>query len=143
MWTPLLSIEVPKNLLLKANGSRGDIHTNASKVRTLRYKAKIAARNRLNLGMIKPITTRIDLLCVVRLPRRVARCDAPNLYPTIKPIIDGFTDAGLWEDDDYKHIRDTIFRYNPTPTGVEGTWTITFHTTPAQDNTDLNTKEES
>lgn len=141
MWTPLLSIKVPKNLLLKANGSRGDIYAHASKVRTLRHKAKIEARTRLNLGMIQPIAERIDLMCIVQLPRRVARCDAPNLYPTIKPIIDGFTDAGLWEDDDYKHIRDTIFRYNPTPTRVKGTWSITFYATPAKD-TDLNTNRE-
>ena len=137
MWTPLLSIEVPKNLLLKANGSRGDIHAHASKVRTLRHKAKIAARDRLNLGMIQPVDTRVDLLCVIQLPRRVARFDAPNLYPTIKPIIDGFTDAGLWEDDDYKHIRDTTFRYNPYPVGMQGVWLITFYTRPTQDTEEL------
>lgn len=27
------------------------------------------------------------------------RRDPHNFYPTIKPIIDGFTDAGLWPDD--------------------------------------------
>lgn len=137
MWTPLLSIEVPKNLLLKANGSRGDIHANASKVRTLRYRAKIEARKYVNMGVIQPSDTRVDLLCVIRLPRRVARFDAPNLYPTIKPIIDGFTDAGLWEDDDYKHIRDTTFRYNPNPLGMHGVWLITFYTRPTQDTEEL------
>lgn len=35
---------------------------------------------------------------------RPGRYDPTNLYPTIKAIIDGLTDYGLIEDDDYKHL---------------------------------------
>lgn len=40
-----------------------------------------------------------------------SRLDPPNLYPTIKAIIDGMTDAGIWVDDNYKVIRSMSFRY--------------------------------
>ncbi|MEX3610053.1 hypothetical protein VVR12_03255 [Rothia sp. LK2588] len=35
---------------------------------------------------------------------RAGRYDPANLYPTAKAIIDGFTDYGLTEDDDYTHL---------------------------------------
>ena len=35
---------------------------------------------------------------------RAGRYDPTNLYPTIKAIIDGLTDYGLTEDDDYRHV---------------------------------------
>lgn len=44
-------------------------------------------------------------------PTRV-RIDPPNLYPTVKPLIDGFTDAGFWEDDNFRYLLDTSFRYD-------------------------------
>lgn len=39
------------------------------------------------------------------------RRDPHNFYPTIKPIIDGFTDAGFWPDDtaDYVATREPSF----------------------------------
>lgn len=40
-----------------------------------------------------------------------SRLDPPNLYPTIKAIIDGMTDAGIWVDDNYKVIRSMSFSY--------------------------------
>lgn len=35
---------------------------------------------------------------------RAGRYDPANLYPCLKAIIDGYVDAGLTEDDNYKHI---------------------------------------
>jgi len=32
------------------------------------------------------------------------RRDPHNFYPTIKPIIDGLTDAGLWPDDTPEYV---------------------------------------
>lgn len=37
------------------------------------------------------------------------RFDAPNLYPTIKPLIDGMTDAGVWSDDNNRVIKSMTF----------------------------------
>ena len=38
------------------------------------------------------------------------RRDPHNIYPTIKAIVDGFTNACVWEDDDSKHVK----TYEPT-----------------------------
>ena len=40
-----------------------------------------------------------------------SKLDPPNLYPTVKAIIDGMTDAGIWVDDNYKVIKSMTFRY--------------------------------
>jgi Holliday junction resolvase RusA-like endonuclease len=39
------------------------------------------------------------------------RRDPHNYYPTIKPIVDGLTDAGFWLDDtpEYVETREPIF----------------------------------
>ena len=38
-------------------------------------------------------------------PPTHGRFDPANLYPTVKALIDGMTDAGVWEDDNSKVIR--------------------------------------
>lgn len=38
------------------------------------------------------------------------RMDAPNWYPTVKALIDGFVDMGLLSDDNNKIIKETLFR---------------------------------
>ena len=40
-----------------------------------------------------------------------SKLDPPNLYPTVKAIIDGMTDAGIWVDDNYKVIKSMTFKY--------------------------------
>lgn len=37
--------------------------------------------------------------------------DPPNFYPTIKPLVDGLTDALWWEDDNFNYITSTEFHY--------------------------------
>lgn len=37
--------------------------------------------------------------------------DPPNFYPTVKPLIDGLTDAGWWEDDSLHYMMEMTFRY--------------------------------
>lgn len=51
-----------------------------------------------------------QVLITVYPPRRY-RMDPPNWYPTIKALIDGMTDANLWEDDDNLTIKRFIFEY--------------------------------
>lgn len=45
-----------------------------------------------------------------------SRLDPPNLYPTVKAIIDGMTDAGIWTDDNHKVIKKLSFVYG----GISG-----------------------
>lgn len=43
------------------------------------------------------------------------RRDPHNFFPTIKPIVDGLTDAGLWPDDTPEHVT------TPEPVLYQGT----------------------
>lgn len=52
---------------------------------------------------------------VVRVyPPTKRRLDPPNLYPTVKAIVDAMTAAELWEDDDYKTLKRLSFEYGGT-----------------------------
>lgn len=53
---------------------------------------------------------KFEIIVTIKPPTR-RKLDPPNFYPTIKPIIDGLTDAGWWEDDNYAHMMETRFRY--------------------------------
>lgn len=37
------------------------------------------------------------------------RMDPPNFYPTVKALVDGLTDAGLWQDDNGQIIKAMTF----------------------------------
>ena len=39
------------------------------------------------------------------------RMDPPNFYPTVKALVDGMTDAGLWTDDNHEVIKYMTFEY--------------------------------
>ncbi|RBQ00047.1 RusA family crossover junction endodeoxyribonuclease [Bifidobacterium xylocopae] len=115
-----LAIDVPKSLLLKSNGSQGSIYANTSKSNELRRLGCIMARR---LRLEGPVGERIDLLTVVRYPRRTAKADAPNLYPTVKHLEDGLVDAGVLVDDSYQYIRRHAFQVGE-PTGRPGVWQV-------------------
>lgn len=40
-----------------------------------------------------------------------SKLDPPNLYPTVKALIDGLTVAGIWTDDNHKIIQLMTFKY--------------------------------
>lgn len=44
-------------------------------------------------------------------PPTSRRCDPPNYYPTIKPLIDGLTDSLWWQDDNFNHLKSMNFYY--------------------------------
>lgn len=44
-------------------------------------------------------------------PPSKRRIDPPNLYPTVKHLVDGLTDAGVWTDDDWTHMSSMKFMY--------------------------------
>ncbi|WP_314733769.1 hypothetical protein [Streptococcus suis] len=39
------------------------------------------------------------------------RMDPPNFYPTVKALVDGMTDAGIWTDDSHEVIKFMTFEY--------------------------------
>lgn len=71
---------------------------------------------------------------VVVCPPTKRRMDAPNWYPTVKALIDGLTDAEVFEDDNNKVITSMTFIPGPKTEnkkyrieivireGVDGSW---------------------
>ncbi|MGT2800687.1 hypothetical protein [Streptococcus marmotae] len=51
------------------------------------------------------------------------RMDPPNFYPTVKALVDGLTDAGIWSDDNHEVIRFMTFEYGGL-SGVKGKYKI-------------------
>lgn len=56
--------------------------------------------------------------------------DPPNFYPTIKPFIDGLTDAGWWEDDNYSIQVMTSFCYGGIRRNDRNAYTFDVHVFP-------------
>lgn len=54
----------------------------------------------------------VDIIVTLSWPDRRRR-DAPNMWPTVKALIDGMTDAGVLEDDSDAHVRRTVFQAGP------------------------------
>ena len=54
-----------------------------------------------------------------------SRLDPPNLYPTVKALIDGMTDAGIWTDDNHKVIKSMAFKYGGL-SGEKGHYKMIF-----------------
>lgn len=53
------------------------------------------------------------------------RFDPPNLYPTVKHLIDGLTDASWWGDDQFSQLLEVSFRYGGI-TGETSMFQLTF-----------------
>ncbi|MDG4506399.1 hypothetical protein NOL38_09060 [Streptococcus suis] len=81
-------------------------------------KAKITAYlrqiGRLNIpkGKYTPYTKKrpCGLLVTIYAPTK-RRMDPPNFYPTVKALVDGMTDAGIWTDDSHEVIKYMTFEY--------------------------------
>lgn len=62
------------------------------------------------------------LLVTIYAPTK-RRMDPPNFYPTVKALVDGMTDAGLWTDDNHEVIKFMTFRFGGL-SGVDGKYKI-------------------
>ena len=71
----------------------------------------------------------VDIEYEIHYPKKPARADPDNLAPTVKHLVDGLTDAGLWADDDYQHLRRRTYTMGP-PTRTTGLWRVSIHITP-------------
>ena len=61
----------------------------------------LVAQNRIKPLTVFPVT--VSVTFTTKTPNQ--RRDPHNFTPTLKHLIDGFTMAGLWPDDDSKHVR--------------------------------------
>lgn len=115
-----VAIDVPKSMLLKSNGSQGRVNGNAARSRELKKLGYVKGRN---MRLPHTISEPIDMLTVVRYPKRTAKADAPNLYPTVKHLEDGLVAAGVLEDDSYQYVHSHIFKVGE-PTNRKETWQV-------------------
>ncbi|MGT2958855.1 endodeoxyribonuclease RusA [Streptococcus bovimastitidis] len=76
----------------------------------LRRLAKLTANKAINknepFSKNKPCSVSVTVFSPTN-----RRFDPPNTYPTLKAILDGFTDAGIWEDDNFEVIKSLSFEY--------------------------------
>lgn len=103
-----------------------------------RYDALTARRANKDIGSdgapapvadCHPVFTGPVRVVVHVCPPTAQRCDPPNLYPTVKALIDGLTDASWWVDDDYKAIPVMEFRYGGK-SGVRGAYRVVLTIAP-------------
>lgn len=99
----LLQFEITRKILLNANVSY-HYRDKANRAKALRTLAKEIGETYPNKHEYFKITAHI-------FPPTRRRLDPPNLYPTVKHIIDGLTDAKIWEDDDWTHMESMTFKY--------------------------------
>lgn len=93
-----------KKELINANVKRHH-HDHANRARRLRAKA-----NEETERFEKPLFNKFSIQVYIYPPTK-RRLDPPNLYPTVKHLIDGMTDNNWWIDDDWDHMRSMSFLY--------------------------------
>jgi crossover junction endodeoxyribonuclease RusA len=116
-----LIIDIPKGLWITENGSHGSFWAVSRKRRALKELGYLRC-----LNMARGVRfERAHVTAFVQYPSN-NRADPANAAPSAKPIIDGFTHAGLWPDDDSLHVLGPDFRREPGTTGVPGVHRIRF-----------------
>lgn len=76
-----------------------------------KLSAEVAHKTYKDMAMFTP--ERCCHMYIRICPPTDRRMDVPNWYPTIKALIDGLTDAGVFEDDNDKVIRSYSFVRGP------------------------------
>jgi crossover junction endodeoxyribonuclease RusA len=116
-----LTVDVGRANWVTENGSHGSHWTLSRKRRALKelgYLRCLNVARGVHMG-------RAHVTAFVQYPSN-NRADPTNAGPTAKPIVDGFTLAGLWTDDDSTHVLGPDFRRESGVTGVRGLHRIRF-----------------
>lgn len=101
-----VSIIVPKPGQLINMNDRGDRYTTARSVKNWREAAFWWAKQHRLRCRCEPGEL-VEVWVEFGTDKPNQRRDPHNFVKTIKPILDGFTDAAVWPDDDSKHVRTT------------------------------------
>ncbi len=104
MKTTILRFPIPREIILNSN------QVVFRRVKGLRVKTLRRMGEALGLAINENKFDKYTVDVIVYPPSK-RRLDPPNLYPTVKPLIDGLTDANLWEDDDHEHMSSMTFYY--------------------------------
>lgn len=112
-----LTLDVlPKVKLLNANDARGHWAKRAPWIKYWRRMAWIETRNRITRREW-PLLERAHVTVTITWPDNRRR-DPANWEPTAKAIVDGITTAGLWPDDDDKHVTGPDMRRGHGPHAI-------------------------
>ena len=136
--TPVdLLFDLNDRQIIRANGSRGIgrrygrrwYDPTGPRRRALRQRAWIHGTDLVNSRRLATPVFRLALVRVyVAYPKGTGRADPGNMAPTVKPLIDGLTVAGLWEDDDSRHLVGPDYRRDPNNPDRRH-WTVRIHIT--------------
>ena len=116
----LTIIEVPASQIITSNNERGHWAIRSGAKKALRHQAHLKAKT----ARLPKDLQRVHITVYIDYPDRRRR-DAHNLYPTVKPIIDGLVDAGVLIDDSDTHLIGPDLR--PTGNTVKGKYVFKFH----------------
>lgn len=111
-----LVVDVPGNEWMTSNG-RYNRFDRARRSKSLRTRAWALA----TAALLPRYTCRVRVDYHV-VTRRAGRIDPANAYPTVKPIIDGMTDAGVWVDDDDAHLDGPVPHRGPVDRDMLAGW---------------------
>lgn len=108
------SKEVPKNkkLILNSN-DRMHFHQKAKAIQELKRLAFNKVRNPLNSLEKLPLFDKqrpCGVTLTVFTPTK-RRSDPDNLQPTLKALMDGFTESNLWTDDNHEVVKFTKYQF--------------------------------
>lgn len=121
----ILTLDVPETLWMSANERRHWAVT-AKRTKALREKAGYEARLQLAVTAGPVLVT-----AFIQYPRN-GRADPGNAAPTVKPILDGITDAGIWADDDSSTVIGPDYRRETSATGIKGLHRVRLVLTPQE-----------
>jgi len=124
-----LTFTIPANLWLSANDRR-HWADKAKRTRTLREMGQLGATAQIaeSHKSIRHGTTHIAAF--IGYPRN-GKADPANAAPTVKALIDGMVDAGVWPDDDSTHVIGPTYLRDKA-SGQAGIHTVRLVLTPQE-----------
>lgn len=111
-----LVVDVPKGIWLSAN-DRMHWAPKSERTRQLRTLGNVHGRRIGQLGTS-------HVAAFIGYPR-AGKADPANAAPTVKALIDGFVDAGVWPDDDSTHVLGPTYLRDPS-TRTPGLYRVRF-----------------
>jgi crossover junction endodeoxyribonuclease RusA len=114
--TDELVLTIPRAWWFSANAR---LHWAAKAARTRRIRAAASwEARRAEIGQHRAV----HVCAWIGYPR-AGRADPSNAAPVVKAALDGLTDAGVWPDDDSRHVVAVEYRRDKN-TGRPGEWTV-------------------
>ena len=100
--TETITLTIPANEWLSSN-QRLHWAQKARRTRSIRTRAHMLGLYALRAGNVTAHTSKTHVHVLVAYPT-ARKADPPNSSPTVKAIIDGLVDAGIFPDDNSDHV---------------------------------------